>query len=91
MSGQEAGLNNELKQQIAAFQKENLPKIPKESLEVLLRTTEEQVKSGIADKALKVGDKAPDFTLPNVRGESVSLSDILAKGPAVVAFYRGAW
>ena len=40
---------------------------------------------------LKVGDKAPDFTLPNVRGESVSLSDILAKGPAVVAFYRGAW
>ncbi len=91
MSGQEAGLNNELKQQIVAFQKENLPKIPKEALEVLLRTTEEQVKSGIADKALKVGDKAPDFTLPNVRGESVSLSDILAKGPAVVAFYRGAW
>ena len=40
---------------------------------------------------LKVGDKAPDFALPNVRGESVSLSDILAKGPAVVAFYRGAW
>ena len=91
MSGQEAGLNNELRQQIAAFQKENLPKIPKEALEVLMRTTEDQVKSGIADKALKVGDKAPDFTLPNVRGESVSLSDILAKGPAVVAFYRGAW
>ncbi len=91
MSGQEAGLNNELKQQIAAFQKEMLPKIPKEVVEVLLRTTEDQVKSGIAEKALKVGDKAPDFTLPNVRGESVSLSDILAKGPAVVAFYRGAW
>ena len=49
------------------------------------------MKSGIADKALKVGDKAPDFTLPNARGESVSLSDILAKGPAVVTFYRGAW
>ncbi len=91
MSGQEAGLNNELKQQIAAFQKEMLPKIPKEVVEVLLRTTEDQVKSGIAEKALKVGDKAPEFTLPNVRGESVSLSDILTKGPAVVAFYRGTW
>lgn len=91
MSGQEAGLNNELKQQIAAFQQEMLPKIPKEVVEVLLRTTEDQVKSGIAEKALKVGDKAPNFTLPNVRGESVSLSDILAKGPAVVTFYRGAW
>ena len=32
MSGQEAGLNNELKQQIEAFQKENLPKIPKRLL-----------------------------------------------------------
>ena len=52
MSGQEAGLNNELKQQIEAFQKEILPKIPKEVLDVLLRTTEEQVKSGIAEKAL---------------------------------------
>ena len=91
MSGQEAGLNSELKQQIAAFQEKMLPQIPKDVVEVLLRTTANQVKSGIADKALKVGDKAPDFTLPNVRGELVSLPDLLAKGPAVVAFYRGAW
>ena len=91
MSGQEAGLNNELKQQIADFQKEMLPNIPKEILDVLLRTTEDQVKSGVAEKALKVGDKVPDFTLPNARGESVTLSDVLAKGPAVIAFYRGTW
>ena len=91
MSGQEAGLNNELKQHIKAFQEEMLPKIPKEVVDVLLRTTEDQVKSGVANKALKVGDKAPNFTLPNVKGESVSLSDLLAKGPAVVAFYRGTW
>ena len=91
MNDQQAGLNNELKQQIADFQKEMFPKIPKPVLEVLLRTTEDQVKSGMAEKALKVGDTAPDFSLPNVRGESVSLSDVLAKGPAVVAFYRGHW
>jgi peroxiredoxin len=91
MNVQTTGLNNELKQQIADFQKEMFPQIPKEVLEVLLRTTEDQVKSGVADKALKVGDKAPDFALPNVRGESVSLSDVLAKGPAVVTFYRGHW
>ena len=91
MSSQEAGLNNELKQQIAAMQKEIMPQIPEAVLEVFFRTREDLVKSGIADKALKVGDKAPDFTLPNLRGESVSLSDLLAKGPAVVAFYRGTW
>ena len=65
--------------------------MPKEVLDVLLRTTEDQVNSGVAEKALKVGDKAPDFRLPNVNGESVSLPDVLAKGPAVVAFYRGSW
>ena len=86
-----SGLNTELKEAIAAFQQEMLPKIPNRVLVVLLRTTEDQVKSGVAEKALKVGDKAPDFRLPNVNGESVSLSDALAKGPAVVAFYRGSW
>ena len=91
MSDQEAGFNNELKQQIADFQREMLPKIPPEVREVLVRTTEDQVKSGITAKALKVGDKAPDFTLPNVRGEAVTLSNLLAKGPAVITFYRGAW
>lgn len=91
MSDQEPGLNNELKQQISEFQRERLPKMPPEVLEVLVRTTEDQVKSGITAKALKVGDKAPDFTLPNVRGEAVTLSNLLATGPAVIAFYRGAW
>ena len=91
MSDQEARFNNELKQQIADFQKEMLPKMPPQVLEVLVRTTADQVKSGITAMALKVGDKAPDFTLPNVRGEAVTLSNLLAKGPAVVTFYRGAW
>jgi hypothetical protein len=91
MSDQEAGFNNELKQQIADFQREMLPKIPPEVRDVLFRTTEDQVKSGITAKALKVGDKAPDFTLPNVRGKAVTLSNLLAKGPAVITFYRGAW
>jgi hypothetical protein len=91
MTAQLTGFNNELKQQIADFQKEMFPQIPEQVLEVLLRTTEDQVKSGVAEKALKVGDKAPDFALPNVRGESVSLSEALTKGPAVVTFYRGHW
>jgi peroxiredoxin len=38
-----------------------------------------------------VGDQAPGFELPNVRGEQVSLASLLRRGPAVVAFYRGGW
>lgn len=43
------------------------------------------------DPGLKVGELAPDFTLPNAFGELVRLTDILATGPVVLTFYRGAW
>ncbi|TWT56028.1 peroxiredoxin-like family protein [Allorhodopirellula solitaria] len=44
-----------------------------------------------AAKAIEVGEKAPDFELPNPQGEIVSLSKLLAQGPLVVTFYRGSW
>lgn len=34
-----------------------------------------------------VGDLAPDFTLRRTFEESVSLSDLLARGPLLLAFY----
>ena len=36
---------------------------------------------------LKVGDTAPDFTLPNTKGEPVKLSDFRGKKQVVLAFY----
>ena len=37
--------------------------------------------------ALKVGDKAPDFTLSSTTGEKISLSDYRGKKPVVLFFY----
>ena len=37
------------------------------------------------------GDKAPDFTLMNASGESISLHNILGKEKVVLVFYRGTW
>ena len=36
---------------------------------------------------LNVGDKAPDFTLPDQNGNKVSLHDFLGKKNVVLAFY----
>lgn len=47
--------------------------------------------SGIVEKAAKVGDKAPDFTLGNATGEKVTLSELLKDGPVVITWYRGGW
>jgi peroxiredoxin Q/BCP len=40
---------------------------------------------------LKVGDKAPDFTLPDTEGRPVSLAGLLARGPVILAFYPKAF
>jgi len=41
--------------------------------------------------AVKVGDRAPEFDLENARGRRVGLAGLLARGPLVLTFYRGAW
>lgn len=40
---------------------------------------------------LKVGDKAPDFTLPATTGGNISLSQYLGKKIVVLAFYPAAF
>ncbi|MFM0742202.1 peroxiredoxin-like family protein [Paraburkholderia xenovorans] len=42
-------------------------------------------------RAVGVGDDAPDFSLTDARGNSVSLRKLLVRGPVVVTFYRGGW
>lgn len=41
--------------------------------------------------ALKLGDQAPAFSLPNQQGKLTSLSNLLSQGPVIVTFYRGSW
>ena len=40
---------------------------------------------------LKLGDKAPDFALPNGDGKLVVLSEYTQRSPVVLVFYRGFW
>lgn len=47
--------------------------------------------TGVLDTMKSVGDVAPNFSLPNASGESVSSEALLKRGPIVVVFYRGAW
>lgn len=59
--------------------------------EALLRSERCLAASGIEAHALRAGDRAPDFALPDQHGRSVSLSGELAHGPAVLLFVRGGW
>ena len=58
---------------------------------VLVLTTSWAASAQGARQYLKVGDKAPDFALPNGDGKLVSLSEVLLRTPVIVLFYRGFW
>jgi peroxiredoxin len=80
-----------LKDRIAEFTATTSKHDPPEVIAALSAEIHALSASGIAGRALRVGSKAPDFSLPDVRGRSVNLSSVLAKGPVVLAFYRGGW
>lgn len=64
---------------------------PPEIHPVMERATAELIASGQAGRALKAGDRAPDFTLNDPDGRPVSSAELLARGPLVLSFYRGVW
>jgi peroxiredoxin Q/BCP len=41
--------------------------------------------------SLKVGEKAPAFTLPDTEGKPVSLGALLDRGPVILAFFPKAF
>jgi peroxiredoxin len=47
--------------------------------------------SDFGANALREGDKAIDFNLPNAKGGETQLFALLEKGPVVLSFYRGGW
>jgi peroxiredoxin len=64
---------------------------PAEIHPIMERATHELIASGQAQRALKAGDKAPEFALKDPQGNLLSSADLLAKGPLIVSFYRGVW
>ena len=64
---------------------------PHEAIEKMHRATAELEASRILDRALKVGDLAPSFTLFNQDHVEVDSNELLREGPMVVSFFRGHW
>ncbi len=80
-----------LKEKLDSLTEENKSRIPAQAAAVMKDAHEELMRSGIQTRALKPGDPAKDFSLPNAHGKPVSLTSLLRDGPVVITFYRGAW
>jgi peroxiredoxin len=63
-----------------------------ERLAVSERQTAELFATGIEDRILRAGARAPEFTLGDaLTGKPVCSADLLALGPLVIKFFRGRW
>jgi hypothetical protein len=80
-----------LQDKLDEYKKSFLEKAPPEAVEVMQKATADLKDSGIVDKVLKVGESAPEFSLPDEKGNPVALKELLARGPVVISFYRGQW
>lgn len=80
-----------LQEQLNAFKEQFKKQAPEAAFNAFARSTQELIATGQAERALKVGDKAPNFNLKDAEGNNVALADLLANGPAVLSFYRGVW
>jgi len=81
----------DLQQELDTLRAEFVRKAPRGRAELYDAKVEELRRSFPIDAAMKVGDLAPDFTLLGANGITISLSECLRSGPAVVTFYRGGW
>jgi len=80
-----------LKEQLKKINEEFAGSAPKEVLDAFESASQKLAEEKIEEKALKVGDKMPSFELKNALGKVIKSSELLAKGPLVINFYRGAW
>ena len=80
-----------LKAQIDAYNVQKEANLPADVLALMNTTNEELIAQHVRDNALQVGQKVANFSLANHCGDTVALTDLLAKGPVIISFYRGGW
>lgn len=82
---------NLLQEQIDTYKSTRVQKVAADIRQTMQADTEALVASGIAAQALQIGQVAPDFTLPDATGKTVTLSQLVTQQPVVLTFYRGGW
>lgn len=79
-----------LNKTLEAIQEQMGAEVPAEILSAFGESLQQLMASQPEEKALKVGDIAPNFTM-SLNDQTVTLSDLLKNGSVVINFFRGNW
>jgi len=82
---------NPLALQIEQLNHELSSQLPQDILNAFGSSVEDLKTKNIEHNSIQVGQKMPEFLLPNAYGEKIHSTQILKKGKMILAFYRGSW
>lgn len=82
---------NPLALQIEQLNHELSSQLSQDILNAFGSSVEDLKTKNIEDNSIQVGQKMPEFLLPNAYGEKIHSTQILKKGKMILAFYRGSW
>ncbi|ALV04519.1 peroxiredoxin-like family protein [Roseateles depolymerans] len=80
-----------LADQLADYKAGFKQRVAPERVAMMEAATADLRSSGIEARAMQVGARAPDVTLPDAMNRPVRLSDLWRRGSLVLIFYRGGW
>ena len=80
-----------LKEKLGATRALSESRVPADKRAIMERATADLRASGLLQRVAAVGQIAPGFAAPNYDGRIVSSKELLANGPLVLSFFRGAW
>ncbi len=80
-----------LLEKLAELRSVTCEKMPTPELAVLARAVANLRRTDILQRALQVGETAPDFSFQLKQEEATSLAELLERGPVLLNFFRGFW
>ncbi len=80
-----------LEARLAEIREGSAKRIPPAIQATMHSATERLRGSGILDRVIKPGAKAPDFALNDQNGQMVVMSALLNAGPVIMSVFRGFW
>ena len=80
-----------LEEKLAPLREATAKRLRPELHAIMLVATEWLRGSGILERVIKPGAKAPGFVLNDQNGQAVALAALLASGPVVLSVFRGFW
>ena len=80
-----------LKEKLDAIREASSKRIPTDRQAIMHRATADLRTSGILGSIVKVGQPMPMFAGLAHDGRTINSTDLLARGPLILSFFRGHW